>query len=158
MIILADADLILPDRILSPGALVIEDGLIADIRSNGVAADASVLTFRDHYIVPGFIDVHVHGVEGYDTLDGGDAIAQIAARLPRYGTTAFCPTTIACDPEALRHVLATIRDARTRPPRGARVLAAHLESNFINPDYKGAQPLECLRLPPVAAAQRRGRS
>jgi len=105
--------------------------------------------FAEHYIVPGFIDVHVHGVEGLDTLDDSGAassIAGMAERLPRYGVTAFCPTTIACDPVALRRMLSNVRAARTqRPPAGARVLPAHLESNFINPDYKGAQPLDCLR-------------
>ena len=44
-------------------------------------------------------------------------------------------------------MLAAIRVARGTRPGGARVLPAHLESNFINPDYRGAQPLECLRLP-----------
>ena len=111
-----------------------------------------------HYIVPGFIDVHVHGVEGIDTLDGGDAIARIAARLPRYGVTAFCPTSIACAPAALRRHAGrrSARRARRRAPASARVLPAHLESNFINPEFKGAQPRACLRTPRDDAG--RGRS
>ena len=73
----------------------------------------------------------------------------IAGHLPRFGVTAFCPTSLACSPDALRGMLQAVRVARTtRVPGGARVLPAHLESNFINPDYKGAQPLECLRRPP----------
>ena len=105
-------------------------------------------SFPDHYIVPGFIDVHVHGIEGTDALDGGAAIVTIAERLPRYGVTAFCPTSLACDPPTLRRMLSAVRSARTtRPPGGARVLPAHLESNFLNPQFKGAQPLDCLRLP-----------
>ena len=93
--------------------------------------------------------------QGTDTLDGGAAISTMAERLPRFGVTAFCPTSIACEPLALRNMLAGVRIARTtRPPGGARVLPAHLESNFINPEYKGAQPAACLRLPPQAAARR----
>jgi N-acetylglucosamine-6-phosphate deacetylase len=92
--------------------------------------------------------VHVHGVGGVDTLDKGAAIQRIAQLLPRYGVTAFCPTTVACAPDDLRRVLEQVRDARETPPTGAaRVLPAHLESNFINPDYRGAQPLSCLRSP-----------
>src|SRR5205085_9637481 len=68
-------------------------------------------------------------------------------RLPRFGVTAFCPTTVACAPDDLERVLAQVGRARMHPPRGARVLPAHLESNFINPEYKGAQPATCLRLP-----------
>ena len=77
--------------------------------------------------------------------------SSIAARLPRYGVTAFCPTTVACSPEALRRVLEQVRRAREAPaPGAARVLPAHLESNFINPEYKGAQPAACLRSPRAA--------
>ncbi len=152
MIRLAGADLVLPDRVVSGGTVLIEGERIAAIQpappatASGAALDLQ-FTFADHYIVPGFIDVHVHGVEGRDSLDGGDAIRDIARRLPRFGVTAFCPTTVACDPAALRGVLAAVGEARASSRVGARVLPAHLESNFINPDFKGAQPLDCLRLP-----------
>ena len=148
MIHLSGADLVLPDRVIAGGTIVIDGDRIAEIRPHGPSEGGGdlALHFDNHYIVPGFIDVHVHGVEGMDTLDGGSAIASIAERLPRYGVTAFCPTSVACDPAALRSMLAGVRLARTtRPPGGARVLPAHLESNFINPEYKGAQPLRCLR-------------
>ncbi|MBI2835137.1 MAG: amidohydrolase family protein, partial [Acidobacteria bacterium] len=154
MVVLSGADVVLPDRILSPGTVVFDDDRIIDVLPGGRARDGSSIHFdlRNHYIVPGFIDVHVHGAEGRDTLDGREAIASIARLLPRYGTTAFCPTTIACSPMALRGVLKAVRDARLQPISGAaRVLAAHIESNFLNPAFKGAQPLDCLRLPPTRA-------
>ena len=69
MIVLSGAALVLPDRVLSPGTLVIDEGRIAEIRSDALSvghAD-SPFAFHGHYIVPGFIDVHVHGVEGIDT-------------------------------------------------------------------------------------------
>src|SRR4029079_15374854 len=76
------------------------------------------------------------------------AVAYMARRLPSYGVTGFCPTTVACTPTALRSVLDAVRAARrVNAPGEAAVLGAHLESNFINPDYRGAQPFECLRLP-----------
>jgi N-acetylglucosamine-6-phosphate deacetylase len=147
--ILSGADVVLPNRLLSPGTIVLEGSQIAEVlpgsRPGGGAAH---LDLSNHYIVPGFIDVHVHGLEGLDTLQGGNAIAAMASRLPRFGVTAFCPTTIACAPAALRLVLNAVRAARTAPPPlSARVLPAHLESNFINPDFNGAQPRDCLRLP-----------
>ena len=150
MIVLSGAELVLPDRILSPGTLVIDGGRIVDIRPGAVQAGPG-FAFHGHYILPGFIDVHVHGVEGVDSLQAGDAISSIAARLTRYGVTAFCPTTVACSPEALRRVLEQVRRSREAPaPGAARVLPAHLESNFINPKYKGAQPALCLRSPRAA--------
>jgi len=147
VIVLSGADLVLPDRILSPGTLVIDGELIADIRPGGTGA------LRGHTIVPGLIDVHVHGVDGVDSLDGehvsgGGPLRSIAASLPRYGVTAFCPTTVACVPDALGRVLGQVRRARQSPaPGAARVLPAHLESNFISPEFRGAQPAECLRIP-----------
>lgn len=150
MLVLAGGDLVLPNGILTGASLVIEGGRIAAIEptSRTDLGGATVVDTRECYVVPGFIDVHVHGVEGHDTLDPGEPVAAIASRLPRYGVTAFCPTTVACAPRELSGVLAQVARARaTRPPRSARVLPAHLESNFINPAYAGAQPAECIRLP-----------
>ena len=162
MIVLSGASLVLPDRILSPGTLLIDEGRIAEIRPDAPSGThpESHFAFHGHYIVPGFIDVHVHGVDGIDSLDarpdGGDAVAAIAERLPRFGVTAFCPTTVACAPEALRRVLDQIRRARETPSaRSSRVLPAHLESNFINPEYRGAQPSGCLRSPRAALGSAR---
>ncbi len=147
MIVVSGGDLILPGRVISEGSLIIDAGHIVAIESRRVEpAGATIIDVSDCYVAPGFIDVHVHGLHGQDTLDGDGAVARIAALLPRYGVTAFCPTTVACAPEDLRGVLQQVGAARMSPaPGSARVLPAHLESNFINPDYKGAQPADCLR-------------
>lgn len=150
MILLAGAEVVLPDRVAGPSTLVLDGDRIADIAAGALRGGESdrTIDLSGHTIVPGFIDVHVHGVEGYDTLVQPDAIAQMSTRLPRRGVTSFCPTSIACSPMELRAMLACVRDLRTsRPPGGARVLPAHLESNFISPAYAGAQPIRCLRLP-----------
>jgi N-acetylglucosamine-6-phosphate deacetylase len=156
MIVLSGAALVLPDRILSPGTLVIDGDRIAEIRPDTPSAGPqSPFAFHGHYILPGFIDVHMHGADGVDTLDEGDPVAALARQLPRYGVTGFCPTTVACAPDALRHLLDCVRSARETPmPRSARVLPAHLESNFVNPEYRGAQPAACLRSPSAALARR----
>jgi len=154
MIVLSGASLVLPDRILSPGTLIVDGERIAEIRPDAPSPghSQSLFAFHGHYIVPGFIDVHVHGVDGSDALDAGDAVAMIASRLPRYGVTAFCPTTVACEPQALRGLLDQVRRARETPvTSSARVLPAHLESNFISPEYAGAQPRSCLRAPRSAS-------
>ena len=149
--LLTGADLVLPDRVAANQTLVIEDGRIADITSGlrTVSAGERRIDLTGHVIVPGFIDVHMHGVLGRDVQDGAGSIAAIAADLPRFGVTAFCPTTVACSPADLAIVLAEVRALRAAPARGsARVLPAHLESNFINPEFCGAQPVQCMRQPP----------
>ena len=148
MIVLAGADLVLPDRICRPARYDRRRPHRGDRPDAPSAGPTRSFAFHGHYIVPGFIDVHVHGVDGVDSLDGAGAIAAIAERLPRYGVTAFCPTTVACAPARSAACSTQVRRAREVPGRrAARVLPAHLESNFINPEYAGAQPLACLRIP-----------
>jgi N-acetylglucosamine-6-phosphate deacetylase len=149
MIVLSGADLVLPDRVVAAGGIVLEHDRIAAVETRPVPppSGARHLEVPGCTIVPGFIDLHVHGIDGHDTLAGDDAVAEIARRLPRYGVTAFCPTSVACKPAALASMLRDVERARhLAPGTAARVLGAHLESNFINPDYRGAQPLNCLRV------------
>lgn len=150
MLILSGADVVLPSGTAGPSSVLIDGDRIVDVRPGRVSGGERdrCLDLQGHLILPGFVDVHVHGVAGFDALDAGRVVADIAARLPRYGVTSFCPTTVACDPAALGRVLDQVRELRPAvAPGSARVLPAHLESNFINPDYRGAQPVEMLRLP-----------
>ena len=157
MIVIRGGDVVLTDRIHEAGSVIVDGDRIAAVERSSVSpAGATVVDASNCYVVPGFIDVHVHGVAGHDTLDGGDSVSQIARILPRYGVTAFCPTTVACGPDDLQMFLDQVTGARElaasiRPKPdstgAARVLPAHLESNFINPEFRGAQPLKCLRAP-----------
>lgn len=146
-LLLCGADVVLPDRINTNHTVVVEAGRIVDIaptRSASGSTDQQV-DLTGHLLVPGFIDVHVHGVLGVDVMEGPQAVRTVAGLLPRYGVVAFCPTSLACSPEALAAFLAAVDDARFQPDRAAaRVLPAHVESGFINPEYRGAQPLEWL--------------
>ncbi len=151
MIALSGADIVLPDGVVHGGSIVIDHGRIAAIEARAIDAGAAGMTvtdFSNHVIVPGFVDVHIHGIEGIDVLDGPGAVAEVARRLPKYGVTAFCPTSVACTPQKLTSMLTAIAQARSAPARlASRVLPAHLESNFINPEWNGAQPAACLRTP-----------
>jgi N-acetylglucosamine-6-phosphate deacetylase len=149
MIALSGADLVLPDRVLRGGSVIIDHGTITAIEPRPIdARDLTVIDVSNHIITPGFVDVHIHGIEGVDVLDGADAVAQVAMRLPKYGVTAFCPTSVACGPQRLATLLDAVALARASAAAGAaRVLPAHLESNFINPEWNGAQPAACLRTP-----------
>jgi N-acetylglucosamine-6-phosphate deacetylase len=147
MIVLVAGRLVLPDRVLSNASLLIEDGLIVGVEPRPVSpADAERYTVAEGIVVPGFVDVHVHGVAGTDVLDDADAVRRVALVLPRYGVTGFCPTSVACDPAMLARFLGAVGRARLdADPAAAVVLPAHLESNFINPAWNGAQPADCLR-------------
>jgi N-acetylglucosamine-6-phosphate deacetylase len=150
MIVLSGAGLVLADGIRSPSTVIIEGDRILDVVPGSTSAGPAAQHYdlSGYFVVPGFIDVHVHGVDGADVLDGGeDALANIAAGLPKYGVTAFCPTTVACSAAMLERTLESVRKLKEQPGAGAQVIGAHLESNFINPDYKGAQPADYLYRP-----------
>lgn len=150
MVRLRGGNLVLADRVVRGGALGVDDGRLVEVGADAGASPHDV-DCTGCWVVPGFIDTHIHGSHGIDVLDGGDAVAQVAALLPHYGVTGFLPTAVACPPDALGAFLAAVDICRAAPAvASARVLGAHLESNFINPHYQGAQPARCLRLPPAA--------
>ena len=159
MIAIAGGDVVVADRVVTGGTVIVDGERIAVVerRISEGPAGATVLDARGCHVVPGFIDVHVHGSQGHDVLDDGAPVAMLASVLPAFGVTAFCPTSVACTPEVLGAFLKQVNRARVGGTAGARVLPAHLESNFINPDFAGAQPVECLRLPPITTGPPRAR-
>lgn len=98
-------------------------------------------TNGDDYIIPGFIDLHVHGGAGKDVMEGGDAVHAIAAIHAQHGTTSLLATTMTAPPEDIDLALKAIGEAcANRRPGCARVLGAHLEGPYINSGKLGAQP------------------
>ncbi len=99
----------------------------------------------DRFILPGFIDVHVHGGGGGDSMDGPGGVNTLARFHARHGTTSLLPTTITApwpDVLAALHGVAEVRSRGVRD--GADVLGAHLEGPFISPHKLGAQPPHAL--------------
>ena len=89
MIVLSGAELVLPDRILSPGTLVVDAGRIVEIKSGvGPSAGASAFAFHEHYIVPGFIDVHVHSEIELLGSTGSERIETLVQDLLRHSEEA----------------------------------------------------------------------
>ena len=150
--------MVVADRVISDGTVIVDGGRIVAVerRLSKGPAGATVIDARGCHVVPGFVDVHVHGSHGHDVLDDGAPVARLAALLPAFGVTAFCPTSVACTPLVLAAFLKQVSHLRAAGTPGARVLAAHLESNFLNPDFAGAQPVECLRIPAAGAASSAG--
>jgi len=92
-------------------------------------------------ILPGFIDLHVHGGDGRDIMEGGDAAHKIAGLHARNGTTALLATTMTAPAADLRAAFAAVAPlCGGAGGGGARVLGMHLEGPYISPDMLGAQP------------------
>ncbi|WP_413458249.1 N-acetylglucosamine-6-phosphate deacetylase [Herbaspirillum huttiense] len=93
------------------------------------------------YVLPGFIDLHVHGGGGRDVMEGGDAVQVLSRLHARHGTTSLLATTMTAPLEELEVALKAIRSSTdNRLPGHARVLGVHLEGPYINPGKLGAQP------------------
>ena len=108
---------------------------------------------EDAIVLPGFIDQHIHGAGGSDGMDGTvEDIAVIANTVAAEGTTSFLVTTMTQSPENITKALQAVKAYReANSKEGARVLGVHLEGPFIAAAHKGAQPLEYVKAPDVAA-------
>ena len=142
---MSDTAAVLKGHILTPqgwmcGTLQHHRGRIAALVGDAVDETAA----RDSgstLLVPGFIDLHVHGGGGHDTMAGVDAAAQIARVHARHGTTALLATTMTAPPDEIETALRAVAPfVATRPQGAARLLGVHLEGPYINPGRLGAQP------------------
>ena len=113
-----------------------DDGKIASI-SGRLAAKGDA----ERYILPGFIDLHIHGGGGVDIMEAGAAVNHVARLHARFGTTSLLATTMTAPRHELEKVLAALgQQSRYRVKGAARVLGVHLEGPYINPGKLGAQP------------------
>lgn len=144
------AKLILPDRIVPDGALLIEDDRIvaADYSGRiGVDAEWEILEHKG-YLCPGFVDLHVHGGAGADFMDAdAEAFQTVVAAHLRHGTTGIVPTTTVADETTLLKVLALCRDEIQSPRGPGRVLGAHFYGPYFGKNAAGCHPAAPLRNP-----------
>lgn len=109
------------------------------IRIDGQATDPA--SNQQHYILPGFVDLHVHGAGGKDTMEAGDAVEVIARMHAQHGTTSMLATTMTAPLADLEQALQALAGVcQQRSSGAARVLGVHLEGPYINPGKLGAQP------------------
>ncbi len=127
--------------------MLIEDGKIAAV-GPGVSAGerCEVIDASGLIVAPGYVDVHVHGSAGHDTMDGTtEAIAGMAKFFATRGVTSFCPTTLTASREAIMASVKAVHECQQNPPEGARPLGVHLEGPYIEVGKKGAQPEQYVR-------------
>ena len=144
---IGNGNIVLPDRICENGSVLIENGRIAQI-NQPAPADAKIVHANGGYVLPGFIDLHVHGGGGADFMDCEPDCIQTAARAHcQHGTTALLPTTMTCADEVLERMIACYLEAIKTPTGGAQLLGLHLEGPFFSAKNKGAQPVGEQRIP-----------
>lgn len=130
------------------GWLLTEGRTIKAVGHGDVPAFENVETIdaRGLTLLPGFIDVHVHGADGHETMDASpDALRSMARFYARHGVTSFLATTWTEPRQRIMAALETIARNQGPQPDGATILGAHLEGPYINADRRGAQRAEDVR-------------
>ena len=140
--------------LIEDGSIIKADLLIENVKIKkiGKVDEVGLISLDDDkIIIPGFIDEHIHGSAGSDTMDGTyDDIRKIAEAIASEGTTAFLATTMTQSMENIDKALANVNDYMKKDPEtGARVLGVHLEGPFISTKHVGAQPIEYVAEPKV---------
>ena len=136
-IVVLDARLVLPDEFFT-GSIIVEDGRIASVSRErpskfGKAVDAANLT-----VYPGFIDVHIHGANGIDTMAaGGEHLTRASVWLASQGVTSWMPTLVPGPVEEYQRAVSAIEQA-SGFQQGARILGVHYEGPFVNSAQCGA--------------------
>ncbi len=149
-LVLEDATLVLPERLLEGGALRVEGGRIAACGPAHLVptTGAERLDLRGAYLAPGFVDLHVHGGAGADFMDGTDEAFRTVCRAhARHGTTGLLATTTVARHDQHLAFLNTCRRMMVADTGGAAVLGAHFYGPYFAPAARGCHPGEPVRAP-----------
>lgn len=142
--------IVLPDRIVSDSALLFDQKIEGIVPTNQMPTGAEIIDAAGKYVIPGLVDVHIHGYLGEDASDGSfDGLRLMAEGVAKNGVTGFLPTTMTVSYDALRTAFAQIRkgicESQSDSWQGAQILGVNAEGPFINPSKKGAQAGENIR-------------
>lgn len=153
-----------PQREILNAAVVVEDAKITAVGPRDEVsppAQARELKFPGMTLVPGFVDVHIHGAGGHDVMEGdGVALAAVAQTVARYGTTSLVATTVTASVDSTcrsAEAMARYIQAQHGTAPGAatgEIVGVHFEGPFISSIRRGVQPAEWI-LPPSIEAFRK---
>lgn len=118
----------------------VRDGKIVQVGLLCAEPGEEVIDAAGAAVVPGFVDIHIHGFAGRDCMHGEESVRHMSREMKKTGVAAFVPTTMSAGVEETRAALAGIQAVRlAQEENGAVVLGAHMEAPFLNPAFCGAQ-------------------
>ncbi len=158
-ILIQDITIYTEDEKIENGFLLLREGKIVEISKHPILLDQNSeeclrIDGEGLIAIPGFIDGHIHGAAGADTMDASEeALDTIATCLPKEGTTSFLATTMTQSNENIEKALGNIACYENKAGN-SEVIGIHLEGPFINEEKKGAQPAEFIKTPNVELFKR----
>lgn len=143
---------VLPHKEVTGHAVIVEGGKIVAIQpERDLPENIERISLGGDYLLPGFVDIHVHGGGGADFMDATpDAMRTVAATHCAHGTTLLCPTTMTCPNEQLFACFDAYRETVRKGTGSADFLGLHLEGPYFASANRGAQPTKGDRVPTVA--------
>jgi N-acetylglucosamine-6-phosphate deacetylase len=143
------------------GYIKVVNGKIAEIGSTDQLLNTDgyhvIELSEEHHVIPGMIDVHIHGAAGADTMDSSiEALHTIANALPKEGTTSFLATTMTQSEDAIEKALKNVGVFMSEEQEAgkAEVIGVHLEGPFISKKRVGAQPVDYVIEPSLSLFKR----
>ena len=143
-LLLKNATVVLPDRELANGSVLISEGRIVSVGDDGSLSAAEEIDLSGMTLLPGFIDVHIHGAVGVDVMEATpEGLLEVSRYLASQGVTAWLPTLVPGSDENYASVAAAVSEAmRSSEVGGARILGLHYEGPFVNSAQCGALHVE----------------
>ena len=128
--------IIINDNKIFEGYILIFDEKIIKMTKYVDISNMEIIDAKGHFVSAGFIDLHIHGINGYDVMDASKkALSNISDTLIRFGVTGFLATTMTMSRESIIKALDNVKGYS----KSSNILGVHLEGPFINPIQKGAQ-------------------
>lgn len=123
------------------------------IREMGTAREEEAnMDLSGYTVLPGFVDIHIHGCAGYDTCDGSvEAISHMAKHLASQGVTSFLPTTMTVPDDTLARTLASVNHFLSLENKYSKVMGIHIEGPYLSPEKAGIQDTRYLQNPDVSS-------
>ncbi|MEL6524362.1 MAG: N-acetylglucosamine-6-phosphate deacetylase [Chloroflexota bacterium] len=143
--VITNATVLLLNDFIQQGWVAFADGTIQDMGA-GVPPLGQVIDAQGAYLLPGFVDVHVHGAVSHDVMDASlGNLHAMSAFFARCGVTSWLPTTLTASHEDTLKALRAVKQAMAQPAKGAHILGAHLEGPYLNIEKCGAQDTRYIR-------------